>query len=132
MFMPPCGFAYNVQPMCKNCKMPNAYDCEAFVICDLKKWLMVEFGFRVEIHGSHYHLGPQLPHQECRCHCHHHHHHHRCVFFFLFMKCLSHARLWWYFGSNVLSQFVWGVVVFQYPKCHHWCVVVDNYVHLQK
>ncbi len=37
MFMPPCGFAYNVQPMCKNCKMPNAYDCEAFVICDLKK-----------------------------------------------------------------------------------------------
>jgi hypothetical protein len=33
VFMPPCG--YNVQPMCKNCKMPNAYDCEAFVICDL-------------------------------------------------------------------------------------------------
>jgi hypothetical protein len=35
MFMPPCGFAYNVQPMCKNCKMPNAYDCEALMIHDL-------------------------------------------------------------------------------------------------
>jgi hypothetical protein len=35
MFVPPCGFAYNVQLMCKNCKMPNAYDCEAFVIHDL-------------------------------------------------------------------------------------------------
>ncbi len=31
MFMPPCGFAYNVQPMCKNYKMPNAYDYEALV-----------------------------------------------------------------------------------------------------
>jgi hypothetical protein len=36
IFMPPCGFAYNVQPMCKNYKMPNAYDCEAFVIRDLE------------------------------------------------------------------------------------------------
>jgi hypothetical protein len=35
MFMPPCGFAYNVQHMCKNYEMPNAYDYEAFVICDL-------------------------------------------------------------------------------------------------
>jgi hypothetical protein len=35
MFMPPCGFAYNVQHMCKNCKMPNAYDYEALVIRDL-------------------------------------------------------------------------------------------------
>ncbi len=35
MFMSPCRFAYNVQPMCKNCKMPNAYDCEACVIRDL-------------------------------------------------------------------------------------------------
>jgi hypothetical protein len=26
MFMPPCGFAYKVQPMCKNCKTLNAYD----------------------------------------------------------------------------------------------------------
>jgi len=45
MFMPPCGFAYKVQPMCKNCKMPNAYDCEALVICDLVGWLMVGFGY---------------------------------------------------------------------------------------
>ncbi len=35
MFMPPYGFAYNVQHMCKNCKMPNAYDYETLVICDL-------------------------------------------------------------------------------------------------
>jgi hypothetical protein len=35
MFMSPCGFAYNVQPMCKNYKMPNVCDCEALVICDL-------------------------------------------------------------------------------------------------
>jgi hypothetical protein len=35
MFMPPYGFAYNVQPTCKNYKMPNAYDYEALVICDL-------------------------------------------------------------------------------------------------
>ncbi len=43
MFMPPCGFAYNVQPMRNNYKMPNAYDCEALVIRDVKGWLMVEF-----------------------------------------------------------------------------------------
>ncbi len=36
MFMPPCGFAYNVQPMCENCKMPNVYDCEVLLICDLR------------------------------------------------------------------------------------------------
>ncbi len=35
MFMPPCGFAYKVQPMCKYCKMPNVYDYEALVIHDL-------------------------------------------------------------------------------------------------
>ncbi len=35
MFMPPYGFAYNIQLMCKNCKMPNAYHCEPLVICDL-------------------------------------------------------------------------------------------------
>jgi hypothetical protein len=35
MFMPPCGFAYNVQPMHKNYKMPHAYDCEVVVIRDL-------------------------------------------------------------------------------------------------
>jgi hypothetical protein len=35
MFMSPCGFAYNVQPICKNCKIPNACDCEALVIRDL-------------------------------------------------------------------------------------------------
>ncbi len=34
--MPPCGFAYKVQPMCKKCKMPNVYDYEALVICDLE------------------------------------------------------------------------------------------------
>ncbi len=34
--MPPCGFAYKVQPMCKNCKMPNAYGYEALVIRDLE------------------------------------------------------------------------------------------------
>jgi hypothetical protein len=27
--------SYNVQPMCKNCKMPNTYDYENFVIHDL-------------------------------------------------------------------------------------------------
>jgi hypothetical protein len=43
MFMPLCGFAYKVQPMCKNCKMPNAYDCEALVICDLGGRLMAIF-----------------------------------------------------------------------------------------
>jgi hypothetical protein len=36
MFMPPCGFAYNVQLMRKHCKMPNLYDYEALVIRDLK------------------------------------------------------------------------------------------------
>ncbi len=25
MFRKPCGFAYKVKPMCKYCKMPNAY-----------------------------------------------------------------------------------------------------------
>jgi hypothetical protein len=30
-----CAFAYNVQPMCKNCKMPNTCDCEALMINDL-------------------------------------------------------------------------------------------------
>jgi hypothetical protein len=35
MFMLPCGFTYNVQSMCKNYKMPNAYDCETPVIYDL-------------------------------------------------------------------------------------------------
>ncbi len=35
MFMPLCGFAFKVQPKCKNCKMPNTYDYEALVICDL-------------------------------------------------------------------------------------------------
>jgi uncharacterized membrane protein len=30
--------------MCKNCKMPNAYDYETLVICDLGGWLMVEYG----------------------------------------------------------------------------------------
>ncbi len=35
MFMPPWGFGYKIQPMCKNCKVPNAYDCEALVIRDL-------------------------------------------------------------------------------------------------
>jgi hypothetical protein len=35
MFMPPCGFAHKIQPMCKNYKMPNSYDCEALVIRDL-------------------------------------------------------------------------------------------------
>ncbi len=44
MFVPPCGFAYNVQPMCKNCKMPNAYDCETFVIHDLGWQLIPKFG----------------------------------------------------------------------------------------
>jgi len=44
MFMSACGFAYNVQPMCKNCKMPNAYYYETLVICDLRGWLMVEYG----------------------------------------------------------------------------------------
>ncbi len=34
MFMQPCGFAYNVQPMFKYCKMPNAFDCEALMIHD--------------------------------------------------------------------------------------------------
>ncbi len=44
MFMPPCGFAKKIQPMCKNYKMPNAYDCEASVICDLGRKLMAKFG----------------------------------------------------------------------------------------
>jgi hypothetical protein len=35
MFMPPCGLAYKFQPMCKNCKISNAYDCEALMIRDL-------------------------------------------------------------------------------------------------
>jgi hypothetical protein len=26
MFKPPYGFAYKVEPTCKYCKMPNAYD----------------------------------------------------------------------------------------------------------
>jgi hypothetical protein len=29
--------------MRNNYKMPNAYDCEALVIRDVKGWLMVEF-----------------------------------------------------------------------------------------
>jgi hypothetical protein len=36
MFMPPCGFAYKIQPMCKNCKMQNVYACEALVTHDLR------------------------------------------------------------------------------------------------
>ncbi len=48
------------------------------------------------------------------------------------MFCLSHARLWWYFTPNVLSQFVWWGAVPQYLKCHHSCVVIHNYVHLQE
>ncbi len=36
------------------------------------------------------------------------------------------------FGMNVLSQFVWWGTILQYPKCNHRCVVVHNYVHLQK
>jgi hypothetical protein len=62
MFMQPCGFAYNVQPMFKYCKMPNAFDCEALMIHDPGRWLMVKFGCWVEAHGSHCHLGPQLLH----------------------------------------------------------------------
>jgi hypothetical protein len=45
MFKPPCGFAYQVQPMCKYCKMSNAYDCKTFVIHDLGGWLLARFGF---------------------------------------------------------------------------------------
>ncbi len=44
MFMALCGFTYNVQPMCKNYKMPNAYNCETLAIHDLGRWMMVEFG----------------------------------------------------------------------------------------
>jgi hypothetical protein len=38
IFTPPslCRFAYKVQPMCKYCKMPKAYDCEALMIRDLE------------------------------------------------------------------------------------------------
>jgi len=44
MSVSPSGFAYNVQLMCKNCKMPNAYDCETLVIHDLGGWLVAKFG----------------------------------------------------------------------------------------
>ncbi len=37
MFRPRPGFTYKVQPMCKYCKMPNAYDYEVVVIHVLRK-----------------------------------------------------------------------------------------------
>jgi len=52
MFMPPCGFANKVQPMCKHYKMPNAYDCEALVNCDL--------GGRLITNGRIWMLGSRL------------------------------------------------------------------------
>ncbi len=29
MFRQPCGFTYKVKPICKYCKMPNAYGVDA-------------------------------------------------------------------------------------------------------
>ncbi len=43
MFMPPCGFAYNVQLMRRHCKMPNLYDYEALVIRDLRGRVIIDF-----------------------------------------------------------------------------------------
>jgi hypothetical protein len=47
------------------------------------------------------------------------------------LKCVSHARLWWYFTPFVLSQFIWWDDVHQYPWCHPY-VVNHNHVFLQK
>jgi hypothetical protein len=125
MFMPPCGFTYNVQSKWKNCKKLNTYNCVPLVICDLRGWLMVEFGFwgqgswlSLSFGASIASLGMSVSLSSSSLLLHHS---------FASEVFIPHKVVMIFWLEHCHNSFVP-----QYPKCHHWCVVVHNNVHLQK